>query len=167
MGRGKNRAIEFFRFFFCCGIFFFHFGALHPPETSFWPFAGGYLGVEFFFLAAGWLMMPRLLCLPHGRAGLCPALRLFAGRVFRQIPNAPVLRCPAGAAEKSDEVFALLQLLLVKPENGTDLFQSQRQTVVRRQNHRTFPRRRIEIVSRRVLRCAGAEISRTVTVEPR
>ena len=86
MERGKNRAIEFFRFFFCCGIFFFHFGALHAPETAFWPFAGGYLGVEFFFLVAGWLMMPRLLRLPRGRAGLRPALELFAGRVRRLYP---------------------------------------------------------------------------------
>ena len=79
MERGKNRAIEFFRFFFCCGIFFFHFGGLHQPEAGSWPFAGGYLGVEFFFLVAGWLMMPRLLHLPRGRAGLRPALELFAG----------------------------------------------------------------------------------------
>ena len=86
MERGKNRAIEFFRFFFCCGIFFFHFGGLHQPEAGSWPFAGGYLGVEFFFLVAGWLMMPRLLRLPRGRAGLRPALELFAGRVRRLYP---------------------------------------------------------------------------------
>ena len=92
MERGKNRAIEFFRFFFCCGIFF-HFGGLHQPEAGSWPFAGGYLGVEFFFLVAGWLMMPRLLRLPRGRAGLRPALNKLNNKKCPDRPKGPSGHC--------------------------------------------------------------------------
>ena len=54
-------------------------------------------------------------------------------------PAAILFRGPAGAAEVFDQLLALLQFLLLEAEDGTDLIQPQRQSVVRGSDQRAFP----------------------------
>lgn len=55
----KNYAIEFYRFLFCCIVIFLHFRYNFGFELfgDVGMFSGGYLGVEFFFITSGCLMM--------------------------------------------------------------------------------------------------------------
>lgn len=55
----KNYTIEFYRFIFCCIVIFLHFRYNYGGELfeDTGMFSGGYLGVEFFFITSGYLMM--------------------------------------------------------------------------------------------------------------
>lgn len=64
--------------------------------------------------------------------------------VLRQIPVTS--RRETGGAEVADQVLALFQLLFLKAENGADLFQSQRETVVCRQYQGASPRGRAQVI---------------------
>ena len=55
----KNNAVEFFRFLFVCIIFILHFRGYGKFDSQTGHFNGGYLGVEFFFIVSGYLLMGR------------------------------------------------------------------------------------------------------------
>lgn len=80
MPTGKNRAIEFYRFLFCCVVFALHLRWLGDFPTDRGTFSGGYLVVEFYFLVAGFLMMRGIARRPG------KAVRYLAGRYRRLYP---------------------------------------------------------------------------------
>lgn len=59
---GKNYTLEFYRFFFVCILFILHFRKYGNFTSANGAFNGGYLGVDFFFLVSGFLMMRELDC---------------------------------------------------------------------------------------------------------
>lgn len=61
----RNRAVDFFRFLFCCIVFILHFRDYGSFESENGQFHGGYLAVEFFFIVSGFLMMKKAeACMP-------------------------------------------------------------------------------------------------------
>lgn len=75
-----NYGIEFWRFIFTCVVCLLHF------ETSYWGgeqyiFASGYLGVEFFFILSGFLMMR------HARHHNDTAIKYILDRIKRFYPS--------------------------------------------------------------------------------
>ncbi|MCR5138446.1 MAG: acyltransferase family protein [Oscillospiraceae bacterium] len=57
MTEKKNNAVEFFRFFFCAVLFLLHFRGHGHYYNEGGHFSAGYLGVEFFFITAGFFLM--------------------------------------------------------------------------------------------------------------
>lgn len=53
----KNRAIEAYRFIFCLTVCLFHFSPYSGRAVADYPFKGGYLAVEFFFIVSGYLLI--------------------------------------------------------------------------------------------------------------
>lgn len=87
----KNYAFEFYRLLFACAIFIMHmeeYRNYDPPKGM---FSGGYLGVEFFFILSGFLMMAkndrdRMAAVQEG-AGEKLAVRYLLSRYQRLMPH--------------------------------------------------------------------------------
>ena len=82
----KNNAIELLRFLFCCAVFLFHFREFGGYASS-RAFTGGYLGVEFFFLTAGFLLYSHLSIRPARQSPVREALIYLKGRYVRLYPE--------------------------------------------------------------------------------
>lgn len=57
MNHKRNLYIDGLRFLFASIVFFYHFRSYAGEENQIWYFKGGYLGVEFFFLVAGYYLV--------------------------------------------------------------------------------------------------------------
>lgn len=106
----RNNALEFYRFVFIVFIFFMHFRSYGGFEGDKNYFAGGYLGVEYFFIFSGFFMMQKIEKLFASNNSLNPeksTVSFFAARVKRLYPL---------------YIFSLflfmLALKIVKPEYG-------------------------------------------------
>lgn len=106
----RNNALEFYRFVFIVFIFFMHFRSYGGFEGDKNYFAGGYLGVEYFFILSGFFMMQKIEKLFASNNSLNPeksTVSFFAARVKRLYPL---------------YIFSLflfmLALKIVKPEYG-------------------------------------------------
>ena len=79
-------------------------------------------------------------------------------------PAAFCLCWRTGLAEVPDEVFSLGQLLLPKPQHGSDAFQGKRQAHIRGPDHGALPCSWIEVVSDAIFRDAVAGIVETAMI---
>ena len=60
MEKKRNLYIDALRFLFACIVFLYHFRPYISGEEQVWYFRGGYLGVEFFFLVAGYYLIEKV-----------------------------------------------------------------------------------------------------------
>lgn len=88
----KNGKIELLRFIFAAIIMLFHFFAMDVEESK-W-FASGALGVEFFFVLSGWLMMASIdRAAPAGPELGSETLRFLGRKVKAVYPEVLVAFC--------------------------------------------------------------------------
>lgn len=51
---GRNTEVDLLRVVFAIAVLIHHSHGLNPPDTTSYPFVGGYIAVEFFFLLTGY-----------------------------------------------------------------------------------------------------------------
>ena len=82
---GKNNTIEFWRFIFTIWICLLHFDEGYAGRYYF--SSGGYLGVDFFFILAGFLMMQHAMKQNQGEEASLRAGKYFVSRIDRLYPH--------------------------------------------------------------------------------
>ena len=83
--QNRNYIVDFWRFIFSLIVVMAHTNGLRPPDKNSYPFVGGYLAVEFFFILSGFFMMQSIYALEVipakgsiGKASIHFALRKMA-----------------------------------------------------------------------------------------